>query len=85
MKWELLLAGPARKALKRMPAADRRRVLAALDEMEQDPFSGDIVRLTAQPVAWRRRVGDWRILFDVELEQHRVLVHGIVRRTSTTY
>jgi mRNA-degrading endonuclease RelE of RelBE toxin-antitoxin system len=85
MKWELLLAGPATKALKRMPAADRRRVLAALDSMEQDPFSGDIVRLTAQPVAWRRRVGDWRILFDVELEQHRVLVHGIVRRTSTTY
>ena len=85
MNWELLLAGPATKAFKRMPAADRRRVLAVLDAMEQDPFSGDIVRLTAQPVAWRRRVGDWRILFDVELEQHRVLVHGIVRRTSTTY
>ena len=85
MKWELLLAGPATNALKRMPAADRRRVLAALDAIEQDPFSGDIVRLTAQSVAWRRRVGDWRMLFDVELEQHRVLVHGIVRRTSTTY
>lgn len=85
MKWELLLAGPATRALKRMPAADRRRVLAVLDSMEQDPFSGDIVRLTAQPVAWRRRVGRWRILFDVELEQHRVLVHDIVRRTSTTY
>ena len=58
MKWELLLAGPAGKALKRMPAADRRRVLAALDAMEQDPFSGDIVRLKVQPVAWRRRVGE---------------------------
>ena len=41
MTWELLLAGPAEKALKRMPAADRRHVLAALDAMEQDPFSGD--------------------------------------------
>jgi mRNA-degrading endonuclease RelE of RelBE toxin-antitoxin system len=68
-----------------MPAADRRRVLAALDAMEQDPFSSYIVRLTGQPVAWRRRVGDWRILFDVEVEPHRVFVHEIVRRTSTTY
>lgn len=85
MTWELLLAGPARKALERMPAADRRRVLAALDAMEQDPFGGDVVRLKAQPVAWRRRVGDWRVLFDIELEQRRVLVHDIVRRTSTTY
>jgi mRNA-degrading endonuclease RelE of RelBE toxin-antitoxin system len=68
-----------------MPAADRRRVLAALEAMEHDPFSGDIVRLKAQPVAWRRRVGDWRILFDVELGKSRVLVHDVLRRTSTTY
>ena len=85
MTWELLLAGPATKALKRMPAADRRRAMAALEALEQDPFSGDTVRLTAQPVAWRRRVGNWRILFDVELAHHRVLVHDIARRTSTTY
>ena len=85
MKWELLLAGPVRKALKRTPAADERRILAALDAMEHDPFSGDIVRLKAQPVAWRRRVGDWRILFDVDLDKRLVLVHDIVRRTSTTY
>jgi len=85
MKWELLVAGPARKALNRMPADDRGRVLAALDAMEEDPFSGDIVRLKAQPIAWRRRVGDWRLLFDVEPEQRRVFVHHVVRRTSTTY
>lgn len=85
MKWELLLADPARKALERMPAGDRRRVLAALDAMEQDPFSRDIVRLKAQAIAWRRRIGDWRILFDIEPEKRRVLVHAVVRRTSTTY
>lgn len=68
-----------------MPAADRRRVLAALDAMEHDPFSGDIVRLRVQPVAWRRRVGDWRILYDVDLKERRVLVHDVLRRTSTTY
>lgn len=85
MKWELLLAGPAGRALRRLPLTDRRHVLAALDAMEDDAFSGDIVRLKAQPVAWRRRVGNWRILFDVDLEKRRVLVHDIVRRTSTTY
>ena len=85
MTWELLLAGPARRALERIPGADRRRFLAALDAMELHPFSGDIVRLKAQPIAWRRRVGGWRILFDVEPDKRRVLVHDVVRRTSTTY
>ena len=47
MNWELLLAGPARRALKRIPAADQGRVLAVLDEMEEDPFQGAIVRLKA--------------------------------------
>jgi mRNA-degrading endonuclease RelE of RelBE toxin-antitoxin system len=68
-----------------MPAADRRRVLAALEAMELDPFAGDIVRLKAQPIAWRRRVGDWPILLDVDIDARRVLVHDIARRTSTTY
>lgn len=85
MRWELLLAGPARRALRRLAEADRRRMFAALEAMEHDPFSGDIVRLKAQPAAWRRRVGEWRILFDVEPAKRRVLVHDVVRRTSTTY
>lgn len=55
MTWELVLAGPAVRALKRMPAAER------------------------------RRVGNWRLLFDVELKSRRVLVHAVVRRTSSAY
>ena len=85
MNWEVLLAGPARRSLKRISAADQRRILAILDTMQEDPFQGDVVRLTAQPAAWRRRVGNWRILFDVDPERQLVVVHDVVRRTSTTY
>jgi mRNA-degrading endonuclease RelE of RelBE toxin-antitoxin system len=48
-----------------------------------DPFSGDIKRL--QPPAWRRRVGNHRIFYDLLLEDHVILVTAIKRRTSTTY
>ncbi len=85
MNWEVLLAGPARKSLKRIPTPDQRRILATLDTMQEDPFHGDVVRLTAQPTAWRRRVGDWRIFFDVDPERRLVIVHDVVRRTSTIY
>ena len=53
--------------------------------MEQNPFTGDIQRLENQSTAFRRRVGDWRIFFDVHPEQRRVEVTHIVRRTTTTY
>jgi mRNA-degrading endonuclease RelE of RelBE toxin-antitoxin system len=53
--------------------------------MRENPFAGDIVRLKGQPAAWRRRVGSYRILFDVHPEESLLLVTAIVRRSSTTY
>lgn len=53
--------------------------------MSQDPFSGDIVRLKNQPTAWRRRVGSYRIFFDVYPDPLVIDVVEIRRRTSTTY
>jgi len=59
--------------------------MTALDSMRIDPFSGDIARLRAERSAWRRRVGNYRIFFDVFPEQLLVHVIEINRRTSTTY
>lgn len=60
--------------------------MAALDAMRTDPFSGDIVRLHAgERAAWRRRVGSYRIFFDVYPDQLLVDVVEIHRRTSKTY
>ncbi len=84
MEWTVVLAGPARKSLKRIPASDKTRILAALAEIQQDPFQGDIRKLQGLP-GFRRRVGNWRILFEVVLERRQVVVAAIERRTSTTY
>ena len=53
--------------------------------MERDPFSGDAQRLHTQLTAFRRRVGDWRIFFDVYPESRLVRARYIERRTTTTY
>lgn len=84
MEWTVVLAGPARKSLKRIPAADKTRILAALAEMQQNPFQGDIRKLQGLS-GFRRRVGNWRIFFEVLAEANQVVVAAIERRTSTTY
>ncbi|HWX41183.1 MAG TPA: type II toxin-antitoxin system RelE/ParE family toxin [Blastocatellia bacterium] len=85
MRWHLRIANRARKVLGRLPGKDQQRILAALGAMCDDPFSGDVVRLKAQPTAWRRRVGDYRIFFDIDPGQLVIDVVEIRRRTSTTY
>jgi mRNA-degrading endonuclease RelE of RelBE toxin-antitoxin system len=84
MEWTVVLAGPARKSLKRIPAGDKTRILAALAEMQEDPFQGDIRKLQGL-AGFRRRVGDRRIFFEVIPERRHVVVAGVERRTSTTY
>jgi mRNA-degrading endonuclease RelE of RelBE toxin-antitoxin system len=82
--WLVILAGPARKSLKRIPPQDQARIRAAIDEMETNPFRGDIKYLEGQD-RLRRRVGDWRIFFRLERAQRALYVTAIERRTSTTY
>jgi mRNA-degrading endonuclease RelE of RelBE toxin-antitoxin system len=83
-RWLVILAGPARKSLERIPPHDRARIRAAIDEMETNPFKGDIKYIKGQD-RLRRRVGDWRIFFRLEPSESALYVLSIKRRTSTTY
>jgi mRNA interferase RelE/StbE len=85
MAWNLLITGPAQKEFQKVPAKDQVRVKNALLATEVDPFSGDIKRLKGQTSAWRRRVGNYRIVYDLNFEDKKIIVHGTLRRTSTTY
>lgn len=84
MSWTVLATPRARKSLERAPAQDRRRVEAAIEAMRADPLSGDVVKLKDME-AFRRRVGDWRIVFDIDFGARAVRVFDVLRRTSTTY
>ena len=85
MAWNLELTGPAQKEFQRLPRRDQARVKAAVLAMQEDPFRGDIKRLKGQSTAWRRRVGSYRVIYDLYFEQRLIVVAGILRRASTTY
>ena len=63
MNWTVALSDRAQKSLKSLPKADRARIIGALEAMEDDPLSGDVVKLKGTE-AFRRRVGSYRIIFD---------------------
>ena len=53
--------------------------------MERDPFGGDVEWLKDQPATFRRRVGNWRILFDAAAKNRVIIILDIKRRVSKTY
>jgi mRNA-degrading endonuclease RelE of RelBE toxin-antitoxin system len=84
MAWLVVLSNRAERNLRRVPAADRVRILAAVEEMSVDPLGGDVVKLKGQG-AFRRRVGSYRIIFSIDFQAQAVGILDIQRRTSTTY
>lgn len=85
MSWTLRIARRAEKSLVKSPAKDRARLVAALGEMQDDPFAGDVARLQGEDHTWRRRVGNYRIIFGVDINELTIDVLDVARRTSTTY
>lgn len=82
--WVLIVAPAVRKALKRFPRRDQVAVDGAIVRMRDDPYYGDIQKYGGEN-AWRRRVGAYRISFEIHQNIRTVLVFELKRRTSTTY
>jgi len=53
--------------------------------MQDDPYTGDIAHLQGESFAWRRRVGNYRIIYELIPDQRFIIVSRIERRTTTTY
>jgi mRNA-degrading endonuclease RelE of RelBE toxin-antitoxin system len=74
---------PAARDLRRLPPDDLQRV--DVEAMRADPYGGDIKFLRGTGGTIRRRVGVWRIFFEVNQQRRAVVILGVSRRTSTTY
>jgi mRNA-degrading endonuclease RelE of RelBE toxin-antitoxin system len=68
-----------------MSSQERKDIDWAFSEMCDDPFFGDVKFLKGLGGALRKRVGDWRILFELNLDNKLIFVTAIKRRGSHTY
>ena len=76
-RYELLISNRFRRDLRSLDAETHRRILSALEVLQQNPYQGS--RLTNVPIGqWRVRVGDYRIRYDIE--GNRVLLYRVRHR-----
>ncbi len=68
--------------LERLEAPARMRIARTLDHLQRDPFDPvlDIRPVRGEPGTLRLRVGDWRVIFDVDLTARVVHVRLIGAR-----
>jgi len=79
MRYSLDYRREAQTALKAMSPDVARRVTRKIERMCGE-LAGDVKRLTDFSPAYRLRVGDWRVLFDVEGDI--IVVHDVKHRSK---
>jgi mRNA-degrading endonuclease RelE of RelBE toxin-antitoxin system len=85
MTWDLVVANSARRPLREIPRGDLEHINSAFEQMRSDPYDGDITFLKGTSRTLRRRVGAWRVLFEVHADRRLVIILDVVRRTTNTY
>ncbi|TSC67436.1 MAG: hypothetical protein G01um101472_416 [Parcubacteria group bacterium Gr01-1014_72] len=85
MSWTLAVDSAANKQWRRFPHKDRERIRLALHEVEGNPFGGDLQKIKGEDFVWRRRVGSYRIKYELRVSEKLVYVFDIKRRGSHTY
>ncbi|WP_211879145.1 type II toxin-antitoxin system RelE family toxin [Pseudarthrobacter albicanus] len=51
--------------IRKLDAGIRRRILAGIADLERDPRPAGCKKLVGEDNAWRIRIGDYRVLYDV--------------------
>jgi mRNA-degrading endonuclease RelE of RelBE toxin-antitoxin system len=87
MSWVCELTEDAERDLRELPKPIRKRVARVLTQMESDPFQGDVKALHGEEWkgVFRRRIGDYRLLFVANHEKRAAIVLRILLRSGKTY
>ncbi|PIQ68679.1 MAG: hypothetical protein COV91_02875 [Candidatus Taylorbacteria bacterium CG11_big_fil_rev_8_21_14_0_20_46_11] len=85
MAWQLAVDPSAQKQLRRFPQKDIERIRLGLQSLANNPFIGDMQKMKGEESIWRRRVGSYRIKYELYISERTVYVYEIKRRGSNTY
>lgn len=87
MSWICELTQNSKEDLEALPKGIQKRIARTLAQLSVDPFRGDVKAL--QGPEWRgvfrRRLGDYRLLFTVDRAKQVVTIHQISKRSGNTY
>ena len=80
MTYRVILKPSAERALERLPRTMQRRILDALARLEAGPRGPRCVKPAGAAATYRLRVGDWRVVYEIDDARHPVFVTIIAHR-----
>lgn len=79
MKFQVILPRSVQKQLDRLADDVTRRILARLRELEDNPRPAGVKKLKGR-TAWRVRVGDYRIIYEIHDRELQIIIITVGHR-----
>jgi mRNA interferase RelE/StbE len=71
--YRVILPNSVQKEIDRLPDEVARRILDRLGELAREPRPRDVKKLKGRK-AWRIRVGDYRVIYEIDDRERRVVI-----------
>jgi mRNA interferase RelE/StbE len=83
--WILQVDNFVDKFLAKSPKRDSLVIFEVIENLPENPFLGDIQKIKGEENSWRRRVGNYRIFYEVLPKENLIYIYEVKRRSSNTY
>jgi mRNA interferase RelE/StbE len=78
--YDIIFKPSVEKDLRTLPRPVVARVMQRIDTLKDDPFPRQSIKLTGAEQLYRMRVGDYRVIYGVDIEAKRITVHYVRHR-----
>lgn len=84
--WKLKIRDGVWKNLAKFPDKDKKKIIEVIEkDIIVNPYFGDIKKMEGEENSWRRRIGVYRIFYEIIVQEKVIYIFRIERRTSKTY
>ena len=80
MSYRLEVVRRAQKQLARIQSQDRERIIGEIDALAEDPKPPGSTKLRGYADTWRIRVGDYRVIYELDETAREIKVTRVAHR-----
>jgi len=79
--YDVFLSRTAEKAAQGLPPAHKKKLRQVFSLMKENPFAVPYKKIRGEPHLYRIRIGNYRVLYEIEEQNRRIMVLKIERRS----
>lgn len=86
INWELRIRDRIWRDIEKFPSKYKEKIVEIIEkEIAVNPYFGDIEKMKGEENSWRRRIGVYRVFYEIIPSEKVIYIFRIERRTSKTY